>query len=664
MYAFSGVGLFAQDAVSSPTLQPVQQQVTVTATRSSFVTEDAAASVRTLDAAALQQSAGFTLDDHLRQLPGVELYRRTSGWVANPTTQGISLRGLGSTAASRTLVLSDEVPFNDPFGGWVHWNEMPALAVDSVTVVRGGASDLYGSSAIGGVVEEVPVSATQSRRTLQAGYGGLDTRFVDGIVSASHAPWSSLFAGSWFNTGGYITVAPEQRGLVDRRAGVAYDVLRAEVRRGPQQNGAFLRGNFLHETRHNGTAIQTNATQLWRYQAGADQVVGRAHFFERLYGSRQGYRQSFSTIAVGRSSEALNLLQRVPSEELGASAQGARSWSSLTALGGFDIRDVRATDQETRISSGAIGTKTSISARQRATGGYGELLWQYHGWSAAFAARVDDFRTFDAVKWVDATRSTLARTDEVLFSPHLGLVYRFSSGLSLSGSVYRAFRGPTLNELYRSGQVGQQLTLANDALRSERATGFEFGAQKDGAWGTVRTSYFWTEVNRPITALTLSQTSSTQTLQRVNLGQIRSRGVSMDLSARVTPWLQLSGGYQYAVATVTRFAPQPSLVGNWIPEVARHMATAQVRLEQSKIGSVNLVARESGRLFDDASNLNPLRGYFRLDVDARRSLGRYVDVSVQVQNLLDRRIEAGRTPTLTLATPQVATIGVQIHRAK
>ncbi len=59
----------------------------------------------------------------MRQVPGVELFRRSSSLVANPSSQGISLPRLGSTSASRTLISLDDVPLNDPVGGWIHWEE-------------------------------------------------------------------------------------------------------------------------------------------------------------------------------------------------------------------------------------------------------------------------------------------------------------------------------------------------------------------------------------------------------------------------------------------------------------------------------------------------------------------------------------------------------------
>src|SRR6202008_4492240 len=134
-----------------------QERVIVTAYRSPLDTLDSPASTRVVGQQQLKEAATPALDGKLRQVPGVELFRRSSSLVANPTSQGISLRGLGSTAASRTLVVSDDVPLNDPYGGWIHWEEMPELAVRSVEVVRGGASDLYGSSAIGGVISILPV---------------------------------------------------------------------------------------------------------------------------------------------------------------------------------------------------------------------------------------------------------------------------------------------------------------------------------------------------------------------------------------------------------------------------------------------------------------------------------------------------------------------------
>src|SRR5206468_8977749 len=136
--------------VLSPT--NVTGEVTVTATRTNTRLEETAASIVVLGPKELETTAAMTLDDSLRQVPGFSLFRRTGSRTANPTTQGVSLRGVGASGASRAVVLADGIPLNDPFGGWVYWGRIPRESLSHIEVLRGGASGLYGSGALGGIV--------------------------------------------------------------------------------------------------------------------------------------------------------------------------------------------------------------------------------------------------------------------------------------------------------------------------------------------------------------------------------------------------------------------------------------------------------------------------------------------------------------------------------
>ncbi len=142
----------------------------------------------------------------------------------------------------------------------------------------------------------------------------------------------------------------------------------------------------------------------------------------------------------------------------------------------------------------------------------------------------------------------------------------------------------------------------------------------------MRATYFWTEVNRPISAVELSQTATTQLLQRQNLGQIRSRGAMVEGQSTTWRGLDAGFGYQLAVATVTAFnassAVQADLKGNWIPEVPRESVTAMVNYVRPKIASFHVVGSYTGKEFDDAANEFVLRPYARVDVMAERSLGK------------------------------------------
>lgn len=640
-------------------LQLQLERVVVTAYRSPLDTLDSPASTRIVSQQQLQDAATPALDGKLRQVPGLELFRRTSSLEANPTSQGISLRGLGSTAASRTLVVSDDVPLNDPYGGWIHWEEMPELAVRSVEVVRGGASDLYGSSAIGGVINILPVKPEQNLFALTTGYGSESTTANSLLGSLKRGPWGGLIAGGILGTDGYTLVAPDLRGPIDQNNNVHSQNGLVDLERTIRNSGRiFLHGSGFNEARDNGTPLQKNGTRLWRYSTGVDW----SQLVLRFYGSTEHYRQTFSSIGPNRASETLTRYAEDPADELGAAAHWRQPvGAKVVILAGADTHDVRASDNEV-LFTGAGGFQNT-AARQRQTGVYGEALATPAKWTLSASGRVDHFSNFDAEQWTQRGATTFPSFSETVFDPRLGISRRITTNIALNASGFRAYRAPTENELYRTGQVGQQTTLPNPNLRSERATGWETGFQANvPRWQSMlRMSYFWTRVNRPITALTLLTTPTSTLLMRENLGQIESRGVSIDYEAHPFSWASIIGGYQYAGATVTSYKQQPQLVGNWIPQVARNMATTQVRLNNARIGVLSVQARISGRQFDDDANNYLLHSYFRLDAYASHEFGRHVEFFAAGENLLDRSIEVGKTPILTLGTPQVARFGLRLR---
>src|SRR3989338_4085035 len=111
------------------------EPVVITGTRIKQRAGETAASVTVITAEDIRQSVGQTVDDILRQVPGFSLFRRASSLVTHPTSQGVSLRGIGPSGTSRALVLLDGVPINDPFGGWVSWNKIPLQAIEQIEIV-------------------------------------------------------------------------------------------------------------------------------------------------------------------------------------------------------------------------------------------------------------------------------------------------------------------------------------------------------------------------------------------------------------------------------------------------------------------------------------------------------------------------------------------------
>ncbi len=648
-------------------------QVTVTAYRAPLGSLESPVTTRTLTQSALSTTAGFTVDAQVRQLPGVELFRRSSSLVANPTSQGVSLRGLGSTSASRTLVTEDDVPLNDPIGGWIHWEEQPELATDRIEVLRGGASDLYGSSAIGGVLNFVPVRPSATSGVLRSSFGGLGTYDASALLETRLGRWGVLASGGAIGTNGFIQQAPWQRGPIDTNSNMhgQNGLLDIDHSSGPLR--LFVRGTGYNEARDNGTPYQKNGTRLWRYATVADwQAPHNASATLRLYGSTEHYRQTFSSVlntptpanpnCTFRCSESPTRFTLVPANELGAAAHWNQPiGAEFLIVAGGDVHDVRIWDREQVFSTGAL---TNLHDHQRDSAVYAEAMWTHHAWTATASSRLDWFQNYDAhqvvwngTAWVPAPLQP-PTTDEHIFDPRLGISRKLGEHFAVSGSGFRAFRAPTPSELYRSTQVGNKLTLPNNALLSERATGWEFGLASEWRWGTVRTSYFDTQVNRPVVAVTINPNSSPILLKRHNLGQIESRGLSLDFEVAPQRWLALDGGYQYAHAVVSRGTQD---LGNWIPEVAHNMGTLNLRAFKPRLGTLTMQSRISGRQYDDDANIFPLHGYFRLDAYASHNFGSHVQFFAAGENLLDRTIEVSKTPSTTLATRRLARAGLQLQ---
>jgi outer membrane cobalamin receptor len=527
-------------------------------------------------------------------------------------------------------------------------------------LVRGTASDLYGSNALSGVIHILRPQPVKRDLQFESSGGGEGTREASALASGTHAQWEALLALHWLVTDGYTLVAPNLQGPVDQPSSLHSQFAYNEVRRRFNADASiFLRTTVMNEARGNGTLLQNNATRLWRYAGGADWHTA-GDWQLRLFGSNENYRQSFSSINPARTVETLTRQEHTPAQELG----GSLLWTHTlgkdgVVLLGSDVHDVRATDLETAIGNGVVNGPTNIgvptgftdtTARQRQTGVFAEVLYTHGPWTASAALRGDHAAAFDGDQTAAGSQRAAGvypSTTEDVANPKLGLVRRINPHIAFSASAGRAFRVPTLNELYRTGQVGQIVTQPNATLLPERAMGAETGVQMESSRGNTRlhASYFWTEVNRPIVAVTQTPVLN----MRENLGQIRSRGVSLDWQSMPLQWMTIGGGYQFANATVTR---GPIDIGNWIPEVAHNMATLLVNLHRSRWGVLHATGRVNGHMYDDDVNQYRLSGYFRLDLSAEHSIGSHAVFVVGLENAFNRSIQAGRTPVLTLAGPQ------------
>jgi outer membrane receptor protein involved in Fe transport len=626
--------------------RPLTESVTVTATRGATAL-DTAASASIVSSAELLTTAAGALDDALRNTPGFSLFRRSSSRVANPTTQGVTLRGVSGSGASRTLVVADGWALNDPFGSWVYWNRIPVAAVDRVEVVRGATGDLYGADALGGVIQVLTLDADRPRLRAIVEGGSHDTVRASGFGGRRWGGWSVSGGAEWERTKGVIIVAPDERGPVDTPAGSDYQS--GFVVAGYANGGwrAAIRGNAYGEDRDNGTPEQVNDTDWRQIAADASGAAAGGLWTARVTGGTQEYFQTFSAVAPDRQTERLTNDQTIPGTFFTAGGQWMRTWKRHDVLIGLEGRQTTADIDETRFPVVGAPVFSSIPDTEEQTVSlYGRVrLALASNVSVVLGARGD--------RWE-------SRNSENFFSPRATLTWRANETASFQFSVSRAYRTPTLNELYRGFRAGNVVTNPNPLLEPERLTAVEGGVLLETRRTSARVTAFHNSLDGAIANITISATPVLITRERQNADQVGSSGVEVEAGLRPHPRVTVSLFGAFTAAHFTHTPKQPAIQDNRIPQVPRYQIGAGLMAEAPPIATFNVQARFVGAQFEDDLNELILDSYAVVDASATRTLTQAVQLFVGVENLFDVEYDVGRTPVRTIGWPFTVRAGVRV----
>jgi outer membrane receptor protein involved in Fe transport len=672
-------------------LAPHLESVTVTPTRTEQRLGDVPASVNVIDKETIRRSPAMVADDVLRLVPTFSLFRRTSSLSAHPTAQGVSLRGIGPSGVSRSLVLIDGIPFNDPFGGWVYWTRVPLESVERIEVVDGSSSSVYGNYAMGGVINVVSSRPRPRTVELRSQFGNLESRKTDFAASDVWGRLGASIDGSFFRTDGFPQVVASERGLVDTKAAVDYNNLTAKVDFSASDRvNVFVRGGYFREERDNAKVTTLGPTRpeendtLWKSLSAGARVAlpDDSDLQARLFLDWNRFNSNFMAVAaaagVPRSVGRMTLLQHVPTTGVGGIAQWAKTLSTRYLVSaGTDFRHVDGVSEE-RVLDAATGTTVTTfretGGTQISSGTFAQAqVFPVPALSLTFSGRVDHWRNFNArhLETVVATglpaagnRGELADREDTVFSPRAGALYHVSDQVTVWGSLGSGFRAPTLNELYRQFSVGPILTLANDQLGPERLVGGELGvnlAPVDDL--TVRVTWFDNRMKDPIANVTLpSPPNPANRRQRQNLGRTRIRGFQTDVDYRIARDWRATAGYVFNRARVTENDADATLVGLFLPQVPKNRGGIGLSYSNPRYLTAAVHAIFVGDQFDDDLNTLTLPAYGTVELSLFRAIGGNLDVFFTAQNLFDKEYFVQRNPT-TSAAPRLVNGGLRVRFA-
>ena len=628
----------------------------------------------------IDQSPTHQLEQLLKEVPGLQLFRRSDARSGHPTSQGATLRALGGNASSRALLVLDGVPQADPFGGWVNWPAYDPQDLAEVRVVRGGGSVANGPGALAGTIEMASRSDAGVPGEIDGGSrNSLEARGRFGI-EAGRGVLSLSARGE--NGDGFIPVTEATRGSADEPA--PYRRWSGRARwvapiSGSNELQASLDG--FHDWRTRGTDFTVNRTN------GADasvRLVGRTNWqwSALAYWQWRNLMSSFASVTPGRTeANRVSLQYSVPSRGVGGSFEIRPPMPA-----GIELRlgaDTRRTTGESReLATFVDGEPT----RRRASGGNSWTAGAFAEASAELGrailtggARIDRWSIGNGHLFEQRIATGAVLTDEHdpsrsgwLPTARGGVSVVLGERVTVRSAAYLGWRMPTLNELFRPFRVGLDATAANPDLDPERLAGAEAGIEYRSGPLRLSLTGFANRLKDAIANVTLGHgpgifpgvgfvPAGGTFLQRQNVDAVNVRGFEASAEWTQGPWL-VRAGASLSHARMRGSGAASALDGLRPAQTPKFAATLAGGWQQDGKGA-QLLLRRVGAQFDDDLNSDVLKSATTIDAFASWPLTRRLQLIARGENLTNKLVMAGINGdgSIERATPRTLWIGLRLR---
>ena len=601
-------------ALAAATAAQGEEAVVITATRTELPLSEVGQSISVIDAAEIARRQNDTVADLLRTVPGLTVAR--NGGVG--TTTSVFIRG---AEAEQTVTLIDGVKLNDPSspGGGFNYANLLTGNIERIEVLRGSQSVLWGSQAIGGVVNIITAKPTDTLAgSVRAQYGYRDTQEIVGNVSQSFGPVAMSLGAGHFRTDGISAFdealgGNERDGYSNTGAHARFDIhvsdavsvdLRGWYSDGKVGIDGFPPPNFTFAD----TREYSTTRELIGYSAvNVSLLDGRFH--NRIAAAyTQTQRDSFDPDST-------------PTQTFDATGRNSR----FEYQGTFDLTDALRTtfgaeSEESRFITASFGGPPTRGEAHIASQ-YLELVAQpLTGLTAVAGVRHDHHDRFG-----DETTSSASAA----WTPN-------QDGTTLRASYSEGFKAPTLYQL--------QSEYGNSLLRPESARGGDVGIEQRlwdnkvqvGVTAFQRTTHDiinFVSCSTPLTGVCVGRPFGTYD----NVARARARGVELTAQFNPTDALQLQANYTHANAEDR--SSGSATFGKDLPRRPSKTATVLVDYQWSFGLKTGATFTHAGESFDNASNTRRIAGYDLVDVRFAWSVTSKVELQARVDNVLDEKYE-------------------------
>jgi len=540
---FSSVALAC---LAAPSFADEADQIVVTATRSEQPLSQVGASVTVIDAEKIKTRQSVAVVDLLRTVPGVTFSR--NGGIG--TTTSVNIRGAES---DQTVALIDGVKINDPStpGGGFNFGNMLTDNIARIEVVRGAQSVLWGSQAIGGVINMITAEPGERiAANASAEYGWRDSGKLVGNISGKSGPVAASVGGGYYRTDGISTFSEARGGK--ERDGYRHYGANAKVKVTLSDAiSADLRGWYSDgKTGNAGLATPTFTFGDTDETARTKEFIGYAGLNVTLFDGRLRNRLAYALTDTRRQN--LDFTSGAPFETFNAKGRNER----FEYQGVFDIVEGwkaifgAETEKASFRSSSYGGPFATASARIDSV--YGQLnAIPVTGLSLAVGLRRDDHDSFGG-------KTTFAANG--VYSPNGG-------NTSLRASYGEGFKTPSLYQLFSE--------YGNGRLKPESSHGWDVGIAQKLLDGRIEAGATWFQrdtgnqiifINCPaLTGICAGRPFGTYD----NVTRGRAEGIELSLNLRPTDALTVEANYSWVKA-------QNRMTGLDLPRRPRHSLNSAI----------------------------------------------------------------------------------------
>lgn len=666
--------------IDAPPSAPAQAAIIITGTALPEAKAEQAYTVERIGKRQIAQSPSHEIDQLLKDVPGVQLFRRSDARSGHPTSQGVTLRALGGNASSRALLVLDGVPQTDPFGGWVNWPAYDPSDLGQIRVVRGGGSVVNGPGSLAGTIEMI--SSSDPGTSGEIDVGSRDSFEARARLGLPLGGGLLAISGRGERSDGFIPITADTRGPADKPApyrewsGRARWVV-------PVGSSVELQANLdaFHDWRTRGTDFTQNRTN------GADaslRLVGRGawQWSALAYWQRRNLMSSFASVNAGRmQATQVSLQDSVPGSGLGGSFElRAPTPTGLELRFGADARRTSGESRELYSFMALEPTRRRFAGGESWTAGaFAEATADVSRLTFTIGGRIDHWEIDNGhlFEKLLATGAVLTDThdpkrDGWLPTARGGVVARLGDGFKLRSAVYLGWRMPSLNELFRPFRVGSDATAANPGLNPEKLAGAEAGVEFSRGGVQLSLTGFINRLKDAIANVTLGHGpgvfpgvgfvgAAGTYFERQNVDAVKVRGIEGSASWSHGPWF-LQAGISWTHARMEASGAASFLDGLRPAQTPNFAATLAGGVDERGKGA-QIIIRHVGAQYDDDLNTDLLKAATTIDAYASWPLTRRLQLVGRVENLFNKLVMAGINGdgSIERATPRTLWIGLRLH---